>query len=149
MYSLILTAIYSKDKSLRHNYMKSFAPGQSFTKYCIKPELSWSCRRVMVCWFILPALCKMLNQEQMPEAVQPRCCCPEALCLSQIYLSSPLSFLLKVPQVERERRATKAVSWLVSTENIYFKTQTVSLCLLCSISKHYPATPIPTFLLRL
>lgn len=54
MHSLILTAIYSKDKALRHNYMKSFAPSQTFTKYCIKPKLSWSCRQVMVCWFILP-----------------------------------------------------------------------------------------------
>ena len=54
MHSVTLTAIYSKDKALRHNYMKSFAPGQTSTKCCIKPELSWSCRQVMVCWFILP-----------------------------------------------------------------------------------------------
>ena len=58
MHSLTLTAIYSKDKALRHNYMKSFAPGQTFTKCCIKPELSWSCRKVMVCWFILPCFVK-------------------------------------------------------------------------------------------
>lgn len=61
----------------------------------------------------------------MPDRVQPRCCCSEALSLSN---TSPLSFSLKVSQVERERRATEAVAWLVSTENVYFMTQTPYLC---------------------
>ena len=42
--------------------------------------------------------------------------------------TSLLSFSLKVSQVERERRSTEAVAWLVSTENVYFMTQTPYHC---------------------
>lgn len=90
-----------------------------------QPGLGWSCRWVMVWWHISPCFLQNVKREQMPDRVQPRCCCSEALSLSN---TSPLSFSLKVSQVERERRATEAVAWLVSTENVYFMTQTPYLC---------------------
>lgn len=82
----------------------------------LQPELVWTCRQVIVWWHLSPCFMQNAKMRANARPVQPRCCCPEASRLSQIYSSSQLSSLLQVSQLERGRRAEEAGAGLWAEE---------------------------------
>lgn len=130
--------------------MKSFAPGQTFTKYCIKPELSWSCRQVMVCWFILPCFVQNAKPRANAGSSPAKVLLPRGfMSLSNILELSTFLFVEGASGREGEEVHKSCQLACEHRKCLLQDSDSVSLCLLCSISKHQPATPIPTFLLRL